>query len=244
MKKVILSILLTLPVIYLSAQMGINTDTPDASAALEVYSTDQGILIPRVILSADLTSQSPVSNPAIGLMVYNSGSNQPAGFYSWTGSLWDHQSSENSPTLIQVYNNTPADMNTDTPVAIPWDGEDFKDAGLYTHSTTTDNTRIEVESDGIYEISYVVNTNNGSNTRNTVRTRIRLNGTTFLNRGTTHSYSRNTANDYQTNALPSVMLQLNANDYIEVLGDRTGDTGAGPTIVQETYINMKLIRKL
>lgn len=104
--------------------------------------------------------------------------------------------------------------------------------------------QIEVEADGIYEISYAVNTDNGSNSRNSVRIRVRLNGATYLSRGTTYSYSRNALNDSQSNTLPSLMLQLNANDYIEILGDLSGDVGTGFTMVQESYINLKLIKQL
>ena len=47
------------------AQIGIGTLTPDASAALEISSTDKGVLIPRV---ADHTT---IVSPAEGLQVYN-----------------------------------------------------------------------------------------------------------------------------------------------------------------------------
>ena len=55
------------PMIY--AQVGINTDnsTPDASALLDIKSTDKGLLIPRMS-SAQRTA---ISSPAAGLMVYD-----------------------------------------------------------------------------------------------------------------------------------------------------------------------------
>ena len=53
----------------LNAQVGINTDnsTPDASALLDIKSTDKGLLIPRMS-SAQRTA---ISSPATGLMVYD-----------------------------------------------------------------------------------------------------------------------------------------------------------------------------
>ena len=53
----------------LNAQVGINTDnsTPDASALLDIKSTDKGLLIPRMS-SAERTA---ISSPATGLMVYD-----------------------------------------------------------------------------------------------------------------------------------------------------------------------------
>jgi len=70
------------------SQTGIQTDTPDASSALEIYSTDKGLLIPRLSLSNDLSSPSPVNAPATGLIIYNNGVNQENGFYYWSGSIW------------------------------------------------------------------------------------------------------------------------------------------------------------
>lgn len=72
----------------LPAQVGVHTDFPDASAAMEIQSTDKGLLIPRVTLSANLGNPSPVASPATGLMVFNSGPNQDIGFYYWDGSQW------------------------------------------------------------------------------------------------------------------------------------------------------------
>lgn len=53
----------------LNAQVGINTDssTPDASAILDVKSTDKGMLIPRMTQ----TQIEAISNPANGLQVFN-----------------------------------------------------------------------------------------------------------------------------------------------------------------------------
>ncbi|MEL7376914.1 MAG: hypothetical protein AAFN65_08145, partial [Bacteroidota bacterium] len=53
-----------------TAQVGINTDNaaPDSSAMLDVQSSDKGLLIPRM----DSTSRRNITNPADGLMVYDS----------------------------------------------------------------------------------------------------------------------------------------------------------------------------
>ena len=83
----LLSILL-LAGLTVNSQVGVHTDFPDASSAMEIYATDKGLLIPRVSLSSDLNSPSPVSSPANGLLVFNNGSNQPQGFYYWNGSQW------------------------------------------------------------------------------------------------------------------------------------------------------------
>lgn len=55
-----------------AAQVAINTDgsTSDASAMLDVKSSNKGFLPPRVALTA-VNVTAPVANPAVGLLVYN-----------------------------------------------------------------------------------------------------------------------------------------------------------------------------
>ncbi len=75
------------------AQTGIGTTTPSPSAKLEVASTNQGFLPPRIALTAT-NAASPVTSPAIGLLVYNTATagttpnNVAPGYYFWNGSAW------------------------------------------------------------------------------------------------------------------------------------------------------------
>ena len=73
----------------LTAQTGIGTTTPDASAKLDVTSTNKGFLPPRVTLTS-ITDNTTISNPATGLLVYNTGNNVGllAGYYYWNGANW------------------------------------------------------------------------------------------------------------------------------------------------------------
>ena len=87
MKK-LLTILFFSQIFWVSGQVGIHTDTPDNSSALEISATNRGLLIPRVTLTSSLSSPSPVTAPAVGLLVFNSGPNQPVGFYYWNGTTW------------------------------------------------------------------------------------------------------------------------------------------------------------
>jgi len=64
------------------AQVGINTNNPDASSALEIESTTGGILIPRLTE----TQRDAILVPAAGLMIYQT--DQTAGFYFWNGAAW------------------------------------------------------------------------------------------------------------------------------------------------------------
>lgn len=75
--------------------IGINSTgaNPDASAMLDIVASDKGLLIPRIALTA-LNSASPISSPAVSLLVYNTATagttpNQVTpGFYYWNGSTW------------------------------------------------------------------------------------------------------------------------------------------------------------
>lgn len=78
------------------AQTGIGTNTPNASAKLEVAATDKGFLPPRVALTAS-NAFSPItgtSSAATGLLVYNTASagtapnNVVPGYYYWNGNAW------------------------------------------------------------------------------------------------------------------------------------------------------------
>ena len=67
LKKVI-SLFFILAIVYLSnAQVGIGTTEPDASAVLELQSTEKGFLPPRMTT----TERNAISNPAEGLTIYN-----------------------------------------------------------------------------------------------------------------------------------------------------------------------------
>jgi subtilisin-like proprotein convertase family protein len=75
-----------------NAQIGIGTANPQA--ALDITSSTNGVLIPRVTLTA-LGTYAPVVNPSTslapvtGTLVWNDGvSLSPAGFYYWSGSTW------------------------------------------------------------------------------------------------------------------------------------------------------------
>jgi len=64
------------------AQVGINTSTPDASAALDVESTTGGILIPRMTQ----VQRDAIASPSNGLMIYQT--NAVQGFYYFNGNQW------------------------------------------------------------------------------------------------------------------------------------------------------------
>jgi hypothetical protein len=71
--------------INVKSQIGINTLNPDTSAALDVYSIDKGLLIPR--LSAVQREALPMKYaPANGLMVYDTTYSM---FFYWSKNHWE-----------------------------------------------------------------------------------------------------------------------------------------------------------
>ena len=76
-----------------SQSVGIGTNVPDTSAKLDVSATDKGFLPPRIALLAT-DNPLPVSNPATGLLVYNTAAagstpyNVKPGYYYWDGNKW------------------------------------------------------------------------------------------------------------------------------------------------------------
>jgi hypothetical protein len=89
MKQLTILLFFIFSVNLITAQTGIGTNTPDASAKLDVYSTDKGFLPPRVTLTSG-TDNSTIPSPATGLLVYNTGNNAGlvAGYYYWNGTSW------------------------------------------------------------------------------------------------------------------------------------------------------------
>lgn len=70
MKKSFILVSILVHAFFVNAQVGIGTSTPDASAKLDITSTNKGFLPPRVALTAT-NSASPITSPAAGLLVYN-----------------------------------------------------------------------------------------------------------------------------------------------------------------------------
>jgi hypothetical protein len=106
-------ILFSLFVNYISiAQVGIGTNTPHASAALEVLTTNKGFLAPRIALLSN-TDVVTITNPATGLMIYNTASAGTSpnvvvpGYYYYNGLKWER--------LVVTTPDATVDFNTASP---------------------------------------------------------------------------------------------------------------------------------
>jgi hypothetical protein len=72
-----------------TGNVGIGTTTPNASALLDLSSTTQGVLFPRMTAS----QRAAISNPVAGLIVYQTNANP--GNYVYNGTSWDVLSNAN-----------------------------------------------------------------------------------------------------------------------------------------------------
>jgi hypothetical protein len=194
------------------------------------------------------------------MLIYLTTTNGPdtPGFYYWDNA-WIKLNSGAPPVIyptipsIQCFNLNTSDSLTGTntnPVSIRWTGEDLTDP-VYDHSAPS---RITFTlDDAIYEISYTVNMEAPSltNAYIPVRSRIRMNGATYLNRGMSYNtpFNRNfngleTEVRYITLSPDPVLYRFVKNDFIEVMVNKEIATdGTVRTIQNESYISVKLIKE-
>jgi hypothetical protein len=114
MKNINQIIILTLLLSHLNvkAQVGIGTTTPNASAKLDITSTNKGFLPPRVTLTGT-ADVSTIPNPATGLFIYNtatagtSPSNVTPGLYYYDGIKWQRIINQQPDATIEFNQVTP-----------------------------------------------------------------------------------------------------------------------------------------
>lgn len=109
MKKLFLLAIATTLLLAGQAQnnVGINTTSPNASAALDITSTTQGMLVPRMTQ----VQRNAISSPATGLLVYQT-DNTP-GFYYYSGTAWASVAGGGGTSLPSQTGNAGKTLNTD-----------------------------------------------------------------------------------------------------------------------------------
>ncbi len=134
------------------SQVGINTTSPDG--ALDVNSTTQGIVLPRVALTATNAS-GPVVNPAggalaVGTVVFNTATTSNGtydvvpGIYVWNGTEW-----------FAKFTKKQAELYTQSSYTRPSSSAGFEDiTGLVSQTFTANYT-------GTYKIEVSVNYGTG-----------------------------------------------------------------------------------
>ncbi len=136
-------------------------------------------------------------------------------------------------------------INVTPPVAYPWNSQTIRDVDTFDHSIIVRNTRLYVLKSGWYKVSYLINYDNGGNSRVNIRCAIRKNGddALYIPQTITASYIRNNTDDYMSNALPAVLVHLNANDYIELMHNREGSSTTTTTYADQCWLQMEFCRE-
>jgi hypothetical protein len=130
------------------AQVGINTETPDASAELDIVSTIGGILIPRLTES----QRDLISTPATGLLIYQT--DQTAGFYFYNGGSWTKLDGAEGPqgpdgnTILNGVNDPTTEGN---------------DGDFYINTSTT--TLFGPRTAGVWGAGIALAANSGANSK-------------------------------------------------------------------------------
>jgi hypothetical protein len=132
-----------------SAQVGIGTPTPNASAQLDVVSTSKGFLPPRMTAA----QRTAISTPAAGLLVYQT--DGVAGLYYCIGTSWSLISNSTCGYSIGQYNSALGGYifyldasgchglvaaTTDQSAGIKWDDDLFGNANALTYTNAFGNT--------------------------------------------------------------------------------------------------------
>lgn len=98
-----------------SQNVGIGTPTPDASAKLDISSTNQGLLVPRVSLASAGVFTLAGGTGTAGMVVYNTnpamGSGHGVGFYYWDGGAWNKLINASDAWLLDGNASTTAGTN-------------------------------------------------------------------------------------------------------------------------------------
>lgn len=127
-------ITLFISTLNINAQVGIGTTTPDNSAILDISSSTQGLLTPRMTTIERLA----VSNPANGLLVYDT---DESAFYFYSSSAWaklstGSSSSSNDYTGWADYTDgtytsaSPLSLTAGNKITLPNDAATVRDAQI------------------------------------------------------------------------------------------------------------------
>ncbi|MBE4950794.1 hypothetical protein [Chryseobacterium culicis] len=145
------------------AQVGINTNTPNASSVLDINSSNKGVLFPQYDLVVLNSTSTPVANPTDGLIIYNSGgaSTFPKGYYVWVRNQWQRtliagSEPQNMSLLIGPGVLIPAGSTNNTLASFSVTSNKITGASL-----AADNSTITLPA-GSYIIRYSVDSGNGA----------------------------------------------------------------------------------
>lgn len=141
--------------------------------------------------------------------------------------------------LISCYDTSGGlDVNTSSWNVINWNSEVVKDTSFFTHSNSTNPSRINIQADGLYRMTYTVAVQGQFFGFANLHTAIGKNGSSVLPRS--HSYCMVWNNYGSMNN--TCVQELNTGDYIEIGCRGEGATGNVLTLADESQILVEFIR--
>jgi hypothetical protein len=139
---------------------------------------------------------------------------------------------------IRLRSDASQGMDALTDVVVQWDVQDFMDSA-FSHSIAVDNSRIQVLNTGKYLLIGIVNYyGTTGNYRFTSRLSIRINGSTILPHYFDGTYIRATSGANEIGNGFSIILDLVAGDYIEILSKRMSTVAGNAVTTSGTGLNM------
>jgi len=118
---------------------------------------------------------------------------------------------------------------------IVWTSQVFSGTSLF----YSGGSRIYIQEDNIYGISYVLNVNGTDRSDKNVGTLIRKNGNTDITPMSSASFFSNYQNDSATNMMPENYVSLLTGDYIELMAFRIGYAGTVYTVSNGSWIKIQ-----
>ena len=143
-----------------------------------------------------------------------------------------------SNTTLQLLDTVGGvNVNTVTATPIVWTSQVFSGTSL----SYTGGSRIYVQANGVYEISYVLNVVNDTGSAKNIGTVIRKNGNEDITPMSTSSFSQNATNDSSSNTMPQYLVSLSSGNYVQLMAFRIGTTGNALTNANTSWIKIKRI---
>lgn len=162
-------------------------------------------------------SSSPTCNSgAAGRVIFNTTNSL---FTYCNGTIWINL----SPLMIgQFYDSSGGvDLDVASAVAIPFNQETRKDAGI-THSNVTNKSRVTLDTPGWYRVSYSITHANGTLTTGNVHCNLRLDGTTSVLPSDSYMVDTTAFTSKATNSGTAIFQTTSNNQYYEVMCSNNG----------------------
>lgn len=141
-----------------------------------------------------------------------------------------------SNTSLQLLDDTGGQQVNNIPsTPINWTTTVFSGTSL----NYTGGSRIYVQETATYDVSYVINVNNDTNSGKNIGSVIRKNGDTDITPMSSASFNLNLQNDSGTNIMPNYSVSLTNGDYIELVAFRIGYAGTVYTKENGSWIKIQ-----